>query len=154
LNRLIGGELAQRVLPEGGYADRPRGRFRSDSTAWGVLASRALGVNQGDLERHCSRLFKGQGQDGRVYLSPQHPKSYWPTAVAFLAWQGSPAIHSRQNLAVQFLLGTTGVHFERKPDDIVTHDTSLRGWPWIEETHSWVEPTAMCVMALRATGQA
>ena len=28
----------------------------------------------------------------------------------------------------------------------------LKGWPWIEDTHSWVEPTATCVMALRGAG--
>jgi hypothetical protein len=28
----------------------------------------------------------------------------------------------------------------------------LKGWPWVGETHSWVEPTATAVMALRVTG--
>ena len=152
LNGLLGNELARRALPEGGFADRPQGRFRSDATAWGILASRASGSSQAVVERHCSRLVREQGEDGRVRVSPQHPESYWPTAMAVLAWQGSSASHAAQNLAVRFLLDTTGIHFQRKPNDIVTHDTSLKGWPWIENTHSWVEPTAMCVMALRAAG--
>jgi hypothetical protein len=33
------------------------------------------------------------------------------------------------------------------------HNTTLVGWPWIEETHSWIEPTAMHVLALKAVGQ-
>ena len=149
---LIGTQLARLTLPDGGYADRLQGQFRPDATAWGILASRALGLSQQDLERHRSRLFLEQQEDGRVRLGPHHPESYWPTALAILAWQGSPASHAAQNLAVRFLLNTTGIHFPRKPDDIVRHDTSLKGWPWIEDTHSWVEPTAMCVMALRAAG--
>jgi hypothetical protein len=55
-------------------------------------------------------------------------------------------------LAVRFLLDVTGIHYTKKPDSPSTHDTALRGWPWIENTHSWVEPTAMSVMALRAAG--
>jgi hypothetical protein len=152
LNSLLGKELTQRALPGGGFADRPQGQFRADATAWGILASQGLGLSQEDLERHRSRLLLEQQQDGRVRLSSHHPGSYWPTALAILAWQGSPESHVAHDLAVRFLLNTTGIHFQRKPDDIVTHDTSLRGWPWVEGTHSWVEPTALCLMALRAAG--
>ena len=28
----------------------------------------------------------------------------------------------------------------------------LSAWPWVESTHSWVEPTALHVLALRASG--
>ena len=152
LNGLLDSELSRRALPNGGFVDCPRGQFRADATAWGILASRALGSSQEDLERHRSRLLLEQQQDGRVRLSPQHPEAYWPTALAILAWQSSPATHAAHDLAVRFLLDTTGIHFRRKPNDIVTHDTSLKGWSWIEDTHSWVEPTAVCVMALRAAG--
>jgi len=30
----------------------------------------------------------------------------------------------------------------------------LRGWPWIANTHSWVEPTSLAILALRITGGA
>jgi hypothetical protein len=32
---------------------------------------------------------------------------------------------------------------------VVGHDTSLVGWSWVAGTHSWIEPTALAVMALR-----
>jgi hypothetical protein len=38
------------------------------------------------------------------------------------------------------------------PGRIVGHDTTLVGWPWIDQTHSWLEPTAMAVLALRRAG--
>jgi hypothetical protein len=72
--------------------------------------------------------------------------------LAILAWQDSPASQGAQRRAVRFLLDTTGIHFPKKPDALWAHDTNLKGWPWINDTHSWVEPTAICVMALRATG--
>jgi hypothetical protein len=34
----------------------------------------------------------------------------------------------------------------------LSHDRTLVGWPWIEGTHSWVEPTALCVLALKSVG--
>ena len=34
--------------------------------------------------------------------------------------------------------------------DILGHDTKLRGWPWVDGTHSWVEPTAYAMLGLRA----
>ena len=149
---LLGNELAQRALPEGGYADRPQGQFRSDATAWGILASRTIGWDQQILEPHRRRLIREQQKDGRVRVSPQHPECYWPTALAILAWEGSPISQAAQSLAIRFLLNTTGIHFARKPESPSAHDTDLKGWPWIENTHSWVEPTAMCVMALRIAG--
>ena len=152
VNGLLGNELARRALPEGGFVDRPRGQFRVDATAWGILASRALGSSQEVVETHCSRLVREQGEDGRLRVSPHHPESYWPTALAILAWEGSPESEAAQSLAIQFLLNTTGVHFPKKPESPSAHDTALKGWPWIEDTHSWVEPTATCVMALRMGG--
>jgi hypothetical protein len=152
LNGLLGNELARRALPEGGFVDRPQGRFRVDATAWGILASRVLGSSQEVVETHCSRLVREQGEDGRVRVSPHHPECYWPTALALLAWQGSPASQSAHSLSIRFLLNTTGIHFAKKSESPSAHDTALKGWPWIEDTHSWVEPTATCVMALRMSG--
>ena len=34
------------------------------------------------------------------------------------------------------------------------HDSTLIGWPWVEGTHSWIEPTAWAVLALKAVGLA
>ncbi len=132
--------------------DHPQGRFRVDATAWGILAFDAAGVEETLLEKHRARLIGEQGTDGRVWLSPGHPESYWPTALATLAWRGSPASQMAQKRAIHFLLGISGVHFAKTSDDSSAHDTNLKGWPWIEGTHSWIEPTANCVMALRATG--
>ena len=34
----------------------------------------------------------------------------------------------------------------------IGHDTSIGGWPWTEDTHSWIEPTSLSICALRITG--
>jgi hypothetical protein len=37
----------------------------------------------------------------------------------------------------------------RQVDSPFAHDTSIKGWPWIENTHSWIEPTSLAVLALK-----
>ena len=32
------------------------------------------------------------------------------------------------------------------------HDATARGWPWVQGTHSWVEPTALVTLALCGEG--
>ena len=38
------------------------------------------------------------------------------------------------------------------PDGPVAHDTSIKGWAWIEKTHSFVDPTALSLLALEING--
>jgi hypothetical protein len=54
---------------------------------------------------------------------------------------------------VRWLLKTKGRRMSPRPD-IFGHDRTLVGWSWVDGTHSWVEPTAYAVMALRAAGKA
>lgn len=144
--------LRGRELDGGGFALRPKGEYRADATAWAVLALSATGTEKDLLEKGRNRLAAGQKEDGRVCISPEHPEAFWPTPVAILAWNGSPAHHEAQSRAVRFLQDTTGIHFKKDPASPVTHDSSIRGWPWIANTHSMVEPTALSLISLRTAG--
>lgn len=149
---MIRENLSRRFLLEGGIAELPRGRFRADATAWGILALQAAEGDAETLERHRARLVREQNKAGGLPIDRDHPDSYWPTALAILAWQNSSDSRFAQSLAVRFLLESTGTHFVRHSGDPWAHDTNLRGWPWIKGTHSWTEPTALCLMALRMAG--
>jgi hypothetical protein len=96
--------------------------------------------------------MREQLPDGRLCVNKAHLASYWPTSLAILAWQDSQPCREAQQRAVRFLLDTTGFHFPRESDAPSVHDSSIKGWPWVGGTHSWVEPTAMAMMALRVTG--
>ena len=152
LKRMIREELSRRFVPEGGIAEWPRGQFRTDATAWGILALRGAGGEQAILERHRARLIHEQDEDGRLSVNRGHPDSYWPTPLAVLAWQDSSHSQAAQGRAIRFLLETTGVHRPRRSDELAAHDPLLKGWPWVGSTHSWIEPTALAVIALKATG--
>jgi hypothetical protein len=47
-------------------------------------------------------------------------------------------------------LAARGETSARSP--LIGHDTTLAGWPWVVGTHSWLEPTAYAVLALKAAG--
>lgn len=147
--------LRRRILPEGGFAESvPPSGFRPDSTAWAVLAFFVAEAGEDAVARGRHRLAEAQLPDGRVPISPDDPQSFWPTSLAILAWTGDSAYRESQQKAIQFLRKTTGLHWQKEPDSPFGHDTFLAGWPWVELTHSWVEPTALSIIAVTTNGSA
>jgi hypothetical protein len=127
--------------------------FSPDTLAWAVIALEVGKIDDGELlTKLRSRLASMQLQDGRVPLSQHYPFIYWPTPIALLAWVNDPDFMTNIQLAQEFLLKSSGLHWEKKSDGTVKHDTSLKGWTWIAGTHSWVQPTAMSILALKASG--
>ncbi|HKY71797.1 MAG TPA: hypothetical protein VJL88_07740 [Nitrospira sp.] len=144
--------LARRLLSDGGVADQVKGKFRVDATAWAILVLTALRDSPSLIDRCRARLQAEQGRDGRLAVSRENPDSFWPTALGILAWQGAPAFAEAHRQAVTFLLETTGVHYRSQPTEVAAHDAALKGWPWVANTHSWIEPTVLGVLALSAAG--
>jgi len=143
-----------RSLKGGGFAQRQNGKFRPDATAWSVLAL-STGKNFGDLvENACIRLAASQLPDGRVSVAEDLENAYWPTAPAIFAWKSTRGFENEIKRAAKFLVKTSGLHFPREKNSPNGHDTAIRGWSWIENTHSWIEPTSMAILALKATGNA
>jgi hypothetical protein len=144
-------DLLDRQLASGGFSEWPGNEYRTDSTAWVILA-----LNEGKFANAVNRarscLAQNQLKDGRVSMSDDHPQAFWPTPLAVLAWHGSPSHRDNQERAIQFMLQTTGSHFEKNPKLPFAHDTALRGWSWIENTFSWIVPTASAILALKLCG--
>jgi hypothetical protein len=71
-----------------------------------------------------------------------------------LLWRALGVHETSCQRAAAWLLQEKGKAFPRSldPDRIVGHDTTLIGWPWVAETHSWIEPTVMAILALRREG--
>jgi hypothetical protein len=133
----------------------PGGGYRPDATAWAVLAlalAPSVERDTGVIENGRSRLAASQSEDGRVSVSPSDPGPFWPTSLAILAWHGSSKYAKQRVRATDFLLRTTGKHWEKTENSPLAHDTSIQGWPWNQDTHSWVEPTSLSILALRTAG--
>jgi hypothetical protein len=147
--------LRKSALAKGGFSMLPGGVFRPEATAWAVL-SLALALSGdrdiGVIEAGRDRLAASQLKDGRVSVSPSDPGSFWPTSLAILAWQGSRKHAEHRSRAIGFLLNTSGRHWAKQENSPLGHDTSITGWPWTQDTHSWVEPTSLSILALRVSG--
>jgi hypothetical protein len=145
-------DLKKRRLADGGFAYRLGGRYRPDATAWAILILSATGSESTLLEVARSRLAKDQLPNGSIPISPDHPDVFWPTSLAILAWHGSSRHQEAKNRAVGFLLKNSGVHWKKRKDEPYRHDPSIRGWPWVANTHSWIAPTAISVIAIELAG--
>ncbi len=128
-------------------------------------------------------LLDQQNPDGSWGVTAEQRRPCWPTGwVAWTFWEAArlqrgdgggaasdPTTPSRANhgapnsrritaaidRAIDWLLRTAGRPIDNAEDDgrFVGHDTRLQGWPWVDTTHSWVEPTAMALVALRRAGR-
>jgi hypothetical protein len=104
-------------------------------------------------------LAENQRADGAVPARPDHGAPLWTTSLALLAWQLAhrrdawllPDALSRQQQACRALLELRGKP-GRHTGELVGHNAALVAWAWVQDTHSWVEPTALAVLALKAQG--
>jgi len=94
-----------------------------------------------------------QNPDGSLGVSLKIPAPGWTTPYAVLLWKALASHKPQTDTAMRWLLGQKGIAIARGADDVAGHDTTIIGWPWVAETHSWVEPTALALLALRSDGQ-
>lgn len=99
-----------------------------------------------------------QNEDGSMGICPGHASPQWPTGLTVLAWKTaelsgvSDAFDANARSAVQWLLSQKGTLLPRNPD-VLGHDSTLVGWPWVTGTHAWIEPTSFAVLSLKACGE-
>jgi hypothetical protein len=141
-----------REVSDGGFSAKDEGITQPDATAWAILALSAAGVEKSLIARAQERLVGFQGLDGRLSFEPRLSAVIWVTPLAVLAWLVSSDFKEPRQKAIDFLLTQAGLHWVNENPEIVGHDTSLRGWPWVSGTHSWIEPTSLSMLALRAAG--
>ncbi|WP_300162984.1 hypothetical protein [Solidesulfovibrio sp.] len=142
--------LRERTRPDGACALTPDGEPRPDATAWAAMALHAAGLAPEAVAAARAALARLQAADGRVPLLPGRPEAAWPTVLAMAAWLPDPAYDGRVRAGAAWLLGHPGATWKKDPNGIFGHDPSIKGWNWIEGTHSWVEPTSQAVLVLAA----
>lgn len=104
-----------------------------------------------------SWLASIQTPSGSVGVTQDQETPAWPTSLAMLAWQAYDQAQagtlfvSPKQLALDWALRNPGKPAPQQ--DHIGHDTTLLGWSWAEATHSWLEPTCLFVLALKALGQ-
>ncbi|MCE9525479.1 MAG: terpene cyclase/mutase family protein [Planctomycetales bacterium] len=132
-----------------GYA--PQAAPATEPTAIAALTLLAHG-KQESAKRAVDFLASIQLADGSVGVREKEPDPKWPTSLAVLAWAAydRKAYAANIDRAVNWILNAKGKAMEQTSD--MGHNTQLVGWSWAEGTHSWIEPTAFHILALKASG--
>jgi hypothetical protein len=148
-------ELFRRLVrePLGGYGDE-----KSPACEPTALAAMALAAH-GDIdaaEKGMDFLQGVQAADGSVGIRAGEPDPAWPTSLAILAWKLHPQADTKYrpqiDAAVEWTLQAQGLPIPKEQATELGHDTTLVGWSWAANTHSWIEPTILHVLSLKACG--
>jgi hypothetical protein len=99
-------------------------------------------------------LARTQRPDGSLGATTAAGSPGWMTPYALLLWSALGVHDERRRRAAAWLLAQKGRTLDPSddPGHIAGHDTTLIGWPWVSDTHSWLEPTAVAVLALGRQG--
>ena len=92
--------------------------------------------------------------DGSLGVTHDPSEPGWPTPFALLLWSALEGFEAERSAALDWLLRMEGRTASRVKDDPMGHDPSIVGWPWVAGTHSWVEPSALALLALGREGRA
>jgi len=149
--------LLERRAKRGGWGYRQHGEAFVEPTVLASLALLATDVD--DPSRGLAReaadwLARIQQPNGSLGPSAELTAPGWGTAYAVLLWTALGTHQAQRKRAVEWLLGLSGTTLPIEKRGVAGHDTSIRGWPWVANTHAWLEPTALAVLALRREGLA
>ncbi len=125
--------------------------------ALGLIASgnaESLATDRALATRVGHWLESIQRPDGSLPSSPRLPMAGWPTSYAIMLWNTIEVGKRARQHACDWLIAERGetAPREQAATGIVGHDPSLIGWPWVDGTHSWLEPTALSILALQGAG--
>jgi hypothetical protein len=119
---------------------------RLEPTSWAALAL-ASGPD-GVTAREALRQWPAR--DGLLLERAGGEPNYGFHGLALLALLASGVDHRDGNHAlIASLQSVKGLALQQST--INRQNNSLQAWPWIDDTFSWVEPTAWCLLALKTS---
>ncbi|KAA1262272.1 hypothetical protein LF1_48350 [Rubripirellula obstinata] len=129
----------------------------AEPVAFAAITACGFGL-KAPAEAACNRLLDAQNKHGSVSVRLDYQGPFWPTSLAAIAWRQFERTweptdwryRDAYRNAVEFLTSFGGAKID--PDPELGHNTQLVGWPWVDGTHSWLEPTAMALLAMRQCG--
>lgn len=150
---------AQRA--DGGWGSYPGTPARTEPTALCTLAL-ARAPEEPDVTRAADAgrdwLAGRQLDSGAWPVGDDVPGPSWTTSLAILALSHFAGTVEQAERGAGWLLSIEGrgapllarilLRFAPERQSVVL-DTELTGWPWVDGTFSWIEPTAYALLALK-----
>ena len=132
----------------GGWPYYPGRSSRLEPTCWALL-SLGGAANDFDPEPHWRFLASCRRPSGLLVETAALPANVGFNALVAVAMLGHTRFASDAALKtlLDVLVAQAGLQVAQSPN--FRQDNSLRGWSWTEGTFSWVEPTALALLALK-----
>ena len=148
--------LASLQRPDGGWPYEPGQQTSfTEPTCWTLLALHTAGrLTPATTGSACSFLRSVQLPDGGFHSGAVGREADWSTTLAVFCLLTIEAEPEAARRGVQWLLGFEGWHDAELGQGMFAHDTTIRGWPWLADCHSWIEPTSYAIYALKRAGLA
>jgi hypothetical protein len=136
-------------------AGRPQ---NTEATALAILALAAAGADRERIESARNWLRAQQRSDGGWPLFEGIDQGSWATAWALLALHNDEKDRERLRRGAGWLVRREGrtvgglawlVFWLTPTAESADIDPTLVGWPWHDDSFSWVEPTAVALLALK-----
>jgi hypothetical protein len=148
---MLAAELSQALMKsqrrDGTWGYYPGRAGRLESTCWAVLAlarHRAAPVDITPLRAWLT-------QKGWLIDVPGAPVNVAFNALAAVVLLQQVDGHKLAARIVTNLVATQGIALPKS--EAIRQDNSLQAWPWVDQTFSWVEPTAWSLLALKKARQ-
>lgn len=142
--------------PDGGWGFRAGFESRVEPTAWVLLALR--GAEWPETQQAGFRFLRAtQLPDGSWPSSPTQKAGSWVTSLASWALSSDGESSKSIGAALNWIcadhprtagFATRLIRIIAAPKQVVLQNDSLEGWGWTPRTASWVEPTALALIAL------
>jgi hypothetical protein len=130
--------------PDGGWPYYPKHDSRLEPTVWALLAIARDAGRPPDIDV----ITRWPRKDGWLVDGPAGaPVNFAFNAIAALGCLQAPGATALVTGLARLIVQARGITLEQ--NDVQRQDNSLQAWPWIDQTFSWVEPTAWCMLLLK-----
>ena len=144
--------------PDGGWGYAAQQSSAVEPTSAVLLALREDPSCAQSCRRAIDWIKRAQHVDGGWGYNSRDKESGWQTAWAVLALARSGEKGDVSNRGVKWLLSVKTLQLSEDTlqagKKILTIDLSLRGWPWLPGQATWIEPTALAMLALESAQDA
>ena len=140
----------------GGWGYWPGHESYTEPTGLCLLALRYTGSENG-IKKGLNYLKKCQLDSGGVGINEEDNEGNWMSYSAILAFHTFGASKEEERLK-KWILNFCDGYNNISPSVVESmykefrYDMTIDGWPWFDNTNSWIEPTSLFLIALTYSG--